>query len=87
MRWNRFDRQPYIDPPSWYTMSKTLMFGKGIYEMSKSEMRDCIFHLRREVQFQEDCKELKSDMIEQAKSQGFFDGFEYHCGEEAWVRK
>jgi len=20
LRWNRFDRQPYIDPPSWYIM-------------------------------------------------------------------
>tara|TARA_R110002096_G_scaffold158569_4_gene323883 strand:+ start:486 stop:716 length:231 start_codon:yes stop_codon:yes gene_type:complete len=64
-----------------------LMFKKALYEMSESEMRDCIFHLRREVQFQIDCKELKSDMIEHAKSQGFFDGFEYHCGREAWIRK
>ena len=55
--------------------------------MTPSEMRDCIFHLRREVQFQKDCKDCAEEKIEIAKSQGFFDGFYFTWKEEAWVRK
>ena len=65
-------------------MSEQIMFGKGIYEMSESEMRDCIFHLRREVQFQKDCRENAEEKIEIAKSQGFFDGYEFSWHREAW---
>jgi hypothetical protein len=68
-------------------MSEQIMFGKSIYEMTPSEMRDCIFHLRREVQFQKDCKDCAEEKIEIAKSQGFFDGFYFTWKEEAWVRK
>jgi len=68
-------------------MKPKLMFAKGIYEMTESEMRDCIFHLRREVQFQKDCKDCAEEKIEIAKSQGFFDGFYFRWDREAWVRK
>ena len=63
------------------------MFGKGVYEMTKEEMRDCIFQLRREVQFQEDCKDCAEEKLEIAKSQGFFDGYYFTWKEEAWVKK
>jgi len=68
-------------------MSGQIMFGKGVYEMTKDEMRDCIFHLRREVQFQEDCKENAEEKLEIAKSQGFFDGYKFSWYEESWVKK
>tara|TARA_E500000305_G_C3833914_1_gene148632 strand:- start:170 stop:409 length:240 start_codon:yes stop_codon:yes gene_type:complete len=63
------------------------MFGKGIYEMTKDEMRDCIFKLRREVQFQEDCKDCAEEKLEIAESQGFFDGYKFSWYHEAWVKK
>ena len=68
-------------------MSEQIMFGKGVYEMTKDEMRDCIFHLRREVQFQEDCKENAEEKLEIAKSQGFFDGYHFSWKEESWIKR
>ena len=68
-------------------MSNTKLSGKGVYVMSKDEMRTEIFHLRREVQFQKDCKDCAEDQLQKAKEQGFFDGYHFSCYNESWIKK
>ena len=68
-------------------MSDTKLSEKGIYVMSKDEMRSEIFRLRRELQLQIDLKYDEIEKLESAKSQGFFDGFRYSTLNNSWVRK
>ena len=68
-------------------MSEQIQTQKGIYNMTKAELIDEIFKLKREVQFQIDCKENAQEKLEIAESQGFFDGYYFTWAKEAWVKK
>ena len=68
-------------------MSEQIQTQKGIASMTKAELIDEIFHLKREIQFQRDCKEDAQEKLKIAHSQGFFDGYYFRWDEGAWVKK